>query len=106
MSTPGPPWMNFKVTVPDDYLCPVCTELLKEPYLKGKVVQKVTANEFVDLRELLPYNVSLLEKLEGLPVAPGGTRPRLREVSSLLTLPSHHSVQDENLLLAHESTVR
>ena len=55
------------------------------PPIPGKVVQKVAANEFVDLRELLPDNVSLLEKLEGLPVAPGSTRPRLREVSSLLT---------------------
>ena len=57
------------------------------PPISGKVVQKVKANEFIDLRELLPDNVhiSLLEKLEGLPVAPGGTRPRLREVSSHLT---------------------
>ena len=55
------------------------------PPIPGKVVQKAKANEFVDLRELLPDNVSLLEKLEGLPMAPGGTRPRLREVSSLLT---------------------
>ena len=39
----------------------------------------------MDLRELLPDNVSLLEKLEGIPMAPGAARPRLREVSSLLT---------------------
>ena len=43
------------------------------------------ANEFIDLRKLLPDNVSLLEKLEGLAAAPGSSRSRLREVSSLLT---------------------
>ena len=58
------------------------------------------ANEFVDLRELLPDNVPLLEKLDGLPGAPGIPRPWLREVSSLLTwctsMPKLIAVQAED----------
>ena len=48
-------------------------------------MQKTMANEFIDLRKLLLDNVSLLEKLEGLPATPGSSRPWLQEVSLLLT---------------------
>ena len=55
----------------------------------AKLVQKIQALLFVDMRELLPDNIALLRHMEALnsPNSPTpqaiGARPRMREVSSL-----------------------
>ena len=55
-----------------------------------KLVEKVIARQFVDMRELLPDNISLLHRLESvqgpIPVQTlGPTRPRLRNVTTIST---------------------
>lgn len=59
-----------------------------EPFPQ-KLVDKVKSGQFVEMRELLADNISLIQQLEdiqGFPVPSlGATRPRLREVSSLST---------------------
>ena len=60
-----------------------------EPFPR-KLVDKVQSGQYVDMRELLSDNISLLQQLESvhgtnqLP-AVGPSRPRLREVSTLTT---------------------
>ena len=57
----------------------------------AKLVQRIRALQFVDMRELLPDNIAILRHMEALdspnPLAPRatGARPRLREVSSLIS---------------------
>lgn len=59
-----------------------------EPFPQ-RLVDKVRAGQFVEMRELLTDNISLLQQLETfntqytLPALPGALRPRLREVMSL-----------------------
>ena len=54
-----------------------------------KLVDKVRSGAYVDMKELLGDNISLLSQLESLniaqtlPALPGSMKPRLREVSSL-----------------------
>ena len=56
-----------------------------------KLVTRVQAGEFVEMRDLLSDNMSLLQQLETLggpsvaPGLPGALKPRLREVSTLPT---------------------
>ena len=55
-----------------------------------KLVDKIKSGQFIEMRELLAANISLIQQLEALqgsmpiPMA-GPTRPRLREISSLAT---------------------
>lgn len=58
--------------------------------LPKKLVDKIRSGQFVEMRELLADNVSLVNQLEtvqGVPAAHmlGATRPRLREVTSLIS---------------------
>ena len=59
-----------------------------EPFPQ-KLVDKVRSGTYVDMKELLGDNISLLKQLESLnisatlPALPGTLKPRLREVSSL-----------------------
>lgn len=60
-----------------------------EPFPQ-KLVDRVRAGNFMEMRELLADNMSLLGQLEAVPGLStvqmlGPTRPRLREVSSILT---------------------
>ena len=61
-----------------------------EPFPK-KLVDKIRSGQFVEMRELLTDNISLIQQLEvfgthtSLPTLPGVLRPSLREVSSLQT---------------------
>lgn len=59
-----------------------------EPFPQ-KVVEKIRAGNFVELKELLPDNIALLNQLETVQGSPpamfGAARPRLREVQSLPT---------------------
>ena len=61
-----------------------------EPFPK-KLVDKIRSGQFVEMRELLTDNISLIQQLEAfgthtsLPTLPGVLRPSLREVSSLQT---------------------
>ena len=48
-----------------------------------KLVEKVRAGQYVDMKELLTDNVSLVRQLETAGLMLGPARPRLREVSSL-----------------------
>ena len=58
-----------------------------EPFPQ-KLVEKVKSGQFVEMRELLSDNISLLQQLDTvnmqcLPVLPGVLMPRLREVTTL-----------------------
>ena len=54
------------------------------PPIPQKIVKKIQALEFVEMRDLLPDNISLKEKLESLPGRPLSLRePVVREISSL-----------------------
>jgi hypothetical protein len=58
-----------------------------EPFPQ-KLVEKVRSGQFVEMRELLSDNISLLQQLDTvsmqcLPVLPGVLKPRLREVNTL-----------------------
>ena len=59
------------------------------PPVTAKLVRRIQALEFVDMRELLPDNMALAERLEALPARLGNSAPRIiaeqREVPSLLT---------------------
>ena len=66
----------------------VCLSPGSEP-VPQKLVDKVLSGAYVDMKELLGDNISLLSQLESLniaqtlPALPGSMKPRLREVSSL-----------------------
>lgn len=60
-----------------------------EPFPQ-RLVSKILAGHFVDMREMLTDNISLLQQMEPLgsqmaPCIPGTMRPRLREVATLAT---------------------
>ena len=55
------------------------------PPIPGKIVQRIQAGEYVDMCHLLPGNVTLLDKLEGMPQSLLTLRPRHREITSLHT---------------------
>lgn len=54
-----------------------------------KLVEKIQSGQYVEMKELLTDNISLLQQLDavnvqyGLPALPGLMRPRLREVTTL-----------------------
>lgn len=56
-----------------------------------KLVEKVRSGVYVEMRELLSDNISLIQQLDALnvqctlPVFPGVMKPRLREVTTLPT---------------------
>lgn len=58
--------------------------------LPQKLVDKIRSGQFVEMKELLTDNVSLLQQLDtfgnyAAPTLPGVLKPRLREVTSLPT---------------------
>ena len=55
--------------------------------LPRKIVDKIRAGQFVEMRELLADNIALLSHLDSIqgPLAIGTSRPRLREVTNLIT---------------------
>ena len=59
-----------------------------EPF-PPKLVERIQAGHFVEMRDLLTNNISLIQQMEAfnghctLPALPGMLKPRLREVSSL-----------------------
>ena len=55
--------------------------------LPKKIVDKIRSGQFVEMRELLADNISLLSHLDSTqgPLAAGTSRPRLREVTNLIT---------------------
>ena len=56
------------------------------PPIPGKLVAKIQSLQFVEMRELLPDNIALLERLATLPQGSAvNTLTQQREVSSLLT---------------------
>ena len=56
------------------------------PPVPARIVKKIRALEFVEMRELLPDNISLKERLESLPNrSPSFRDPVVREISSLPT---------------------
>ena len=66
----------------------MCLSPGSEP-VPQKLVDKVCSGAYVDMKELVGDNISLLSQLESLNIAPtllalpGSMKPRLREVSSL-----------------------
>ena len=56
-----------------------------------KLVDKVRSGQYMDMKDLLLDNVSLLEQLDTLggphasPSLPGTLKPRFREIASVLT---------------------
>ena len=65
-----------------------CLSPASEPF-PPKLVEKVQSGQFVEMRELLTDNISLLQQLDALniqcalPALPGLMKPRLREVTTL-----------------------
>ena len=54
--------------------------------IPAKLVKRIHKMEYVDLRELLPDNLALSEKLEALPVhATHGLNPEHREITKIVT---------------------
>ena len=59
-----------------------------EPFPR-KLVEKIQAGQFVEMKELLSDNIALLQQLDvfqgqcAMPVLPGALKPRLREVATL-----------------------
>ena len=54
----------------------------------AKIVLKIQSNQFVNMKDLLPDNVALLDKLDGLGqafISSSGPRPHLWEVTSILS---------------------
>ena len=86
-----PPAMQTLVTSPP---LPTATGAFSlspatEPFPQ-KLVAKILSGQFVDMREMLTDNISLLQQLEIMggqtaPGLPGVLRPRLREVNTLAT---------------------
>lgn len=62
--------------------------LATEP-IPQKLVDKILAGQFVEMRELLTDNIALLNQLDTfggqapIPILPGALKPRLREITSL-----------------------
>ena len=68
-------------------VCSAAASPATEPFPQ-KLVEKVKSGQFVEMRELLSCNISLLQQLDTvnmqcLPVLPGVLKPRLREVTTL-----------------------
>ena len=77
------------------------------PPIPSKTVRKIQALEFVELRELLPDNISLTERLESLPHRPWSLRdPVAREISSLPTWMSAFATYIAIVSEAHPYRVR
>ena len=88
-------WMNSNPSsshqqLPNVPTCPQPGLMLSPaaPPFPRKLVDKVKTGQFVEMKELLADNVSLLNQLEAVPGMSavhmlGAARPRLREVSSL-----------------------
>ena len=53
------------------------------PPIPAKLVKKIQTMEFVEMRELLPDNVALAERLEALPSTAASNHAPLREVASI-----------------------
>ena len=57
-----------------------------EPF-PARLVAKIKSGDFVDMKEMLTDNISLLRQLDdmpsSIPALPGSLKPRLREVSTL-----------------------
>ena len=78
----------------------------------AKMVAKIRSLQYVDMRELLPDNVSLLKNMEELDAKfvsaslPATARPKLREVHSLLTWASCFTLYVAILAESHPHVVQ
>ena len=77
------------------------------PPVPPKLVRKIQALEFVEMRELLPDNLALIERLEALPVRMGQSArsPEQREIASLHTWTSSFATYVAVLSQAHPARV-
>ena len=77
------------------------------PPVPPKLVRKIQALEFVEMRELLPDNLAPVERLEALPVHMGQSarNPEQREIASLHTWTSSFATYVAVLSQAHPSRV-
>ncbi len=77
------------------------------PPVPAKLVQKIQALEFIEMRELLPDNLALAEKLEAIPLHPGhlSRQPQQREIGSLLSWVSSFATYIAVMSAAHPSRV-
>ena len=80
------PWMP--AVTPNPARAGVCLSPGSEPFPR-KLVDRVQSGAYVDMKELLGDNISLLQQLEAmnmtatLPALPGSMKPRFREVTAL-----------------------
>jgi hypothetical protein len=77
------------------------------PPIPGKLVHKIQSLEFIEMRDLLPDNIALAERLEALPThrAPFKT-PETREVGALSTWVSAFCTYVAVVAAAHPGRVR
>ena len=75
--------------------------------IPNKLVKKIQALEFVEMRELLPDNIALAERLEALPLhATHSSSPETCEVGALSTWVSAFCTYVEVVEVAHPGRVR
>lgn len=90
LSAPVVPWQQVPHSLPPPPVPAAALSLspASEPF-PLKLVEKVQSGKFVEMRELLTDNITLLQQLDvmnmqcSLPALPGVMRPRLREVTTL-----------------------
>ena len=78
------------------------------PPVPAKLVKRIQALEFVEMRELLPDNMALAERLEALPIRTGqpAKQAEQREVGSLITWVSSFTTYVAVVAEAHPERVR
>ncbi len=77
------------------------------PPVPAKLVKKTQALKLIEMRELLPDNFALAEKLEAIPLHQGhlSDQPQQREIGSLLSWVSYFATYIVVMSAAHPSRV-
>ena len=77
------------------------------PLIPGKLVRKIQALEFVEMRDLFPDNIALAERLEALPShRTPSSAPETREVGALATWVTAFATYIAIVAVAHPGRVR
>ncbi len=104
--TSGPSTSGSPVSTPARPTLPTFRLASSFPPIPGKLAQRIQALEFVEMRELLPDNVALAERLEALPTWVQPTKhPEQREVGSLLIWVSSFATYVAVVAQAHPDRV-
>lgn len=85
----GGRWGNYPVSGPSPNHGPISGTELVPPFPR-KLVDRIRTGQYVEMRDLLTDNISLLQQMDTftsqyacIPALPGALKPRLRDVASL-----------------------